>query len=162
MGSRSMSDTVRYWLAVGFGSGLTKHAPGTFGTLGAAPLVWLGLSWTLVTQALVFMALCAVALWSIPEGGRRLGATDHGCIVIDEWAGFALAAWGLSVVTTWSPLSILVCAFIGFRVFDIAKPWPVSWAERSIPGALGVLADDVVAGLYVLPIGWLSAMIWPP
>ncbi|NBS12494.1 MAG: phosphatidylglycerophosphatase A [Gammaproteobacteria bacterium] len=161
MGSQSMTETLRYWIAVGFGSGLTRKAPGTFGTVGAIPLVWWGLSWTPTTQGVVLIALCLAALWSIPEGGRRLGATDHGCIVIDEWAGFAVAAWGLSAVTMLSPLGLLVLSFVGFRVFDIAKPWPVSWAERAIPGAFGVLADDLVAGLYVLLIGWLSAMIWP-
>ena len=75
--------------------------------------------------------------------------------------GFALAAWGLDSWVGWPVWSLLAVAFVGFRIFDIAKPWPVSWAERSIPGPWGVLADDLLAGLYVLLVVGLSAMIWP-
>jgi len=156
-----MTQTLKFWIAVGLGSGLARKAPGTFGTLGALPLAWWGLAWSPWVQLGILALLCALALWSIPEAGRRLGEPDHGSIVIDEWAGFCVAAWGLGALVSWHPVTLLCVAFVGFRLFDIAKPWPVWCAERRISGALGVLADDLVAGLYVLVPVALSAMIWP-
>ncbi len=152
-------NSIKFWVAVGFGSGLSPKAPGTTGTLGVLPLVaW---AWTapLWVWGLGLIVFCTASLWSIGEAGRRLGAVDHGQIVIDEWAGMWLAGFG---VAFWMPDHLwlgLALAFLGFRGFDIFKPWPVSWCEKRIPGALGVLADDVAAGLYVLLAAWVFAMM---
>ena len=152
-------NSLKFWVAVGFGSGLSPKAPGTTGTLGVLPLVaW---AWTapLWVWGLGLIVLCAASLWSIGEAGRRLGAVDHGQIVIDEWAGMWVAGFGVAL---WIPEHRwlgLALAFLAFRGFDIFKPWPVSWCEKRIPGALGVLADDVAAGLYVLLAAWVFAMM---
>ena len=77
-----------------------------------------------------FFVLCGLAIWSIPEAGRQLGEPDHGQIVIDEWAGMWLAAFGVRFYTDLSVWIGLCFGFIGFRIFDITKPGVVSWCER--------------------------------
>lgn len=150
---------LQYWVAVGFGSGLSPKAPGTTGTLGILPLVILAWDAPFWLWATGFVILCGLAMWSITIAGEILGAPDHGQIVIDEWAGMWIAGFALATYTPWSwPLGVCI-AFLGFRVFDIFKPWPVSWCEQKIPGALGVLADDLAAGLYVLLLSLVFAMM---
>jgi phosphatidylglycerophosphatase A len=113
---------LKFWIAVGLGSGLSPKAPGTAGTLGSLPLIVLVWDASFALWALGFIVLCALSIWSIPEAGRRLGKPDHGQI-------------------------------------DIAKPWAVSWCERKIPGAWGVLMDDVAAGGYVLILALVFGML---
>jgi phosphatidylglycerophosphatase A len=142
-------NSLKFWIAVGLGTGLSPKAPGTTGTLGILPLVVLAWDAPVWVWILVFLILVTLSLWSIPEAGRRLGEIDHGQIVIDEWAGMWLAGFGVAMITD-APVFIgISVAFLGFRFFDILKPWPVSWCEQRIPDAWGVLADDLAAGLYV-------------
>lgn len=150
---------LKFWIAVGLGSGLSPKAPGTTGTLGILPVVWAAWGAPLWVWIVGFAVLCLLALWSIDEAGRRLGAVDHGQIVIDEWAGMWIAGFALKDLFPEAPLWGLVIAFVGFRGFDIFKPWPVSWCERVIPGSLGVLVDDLAAGLYVLVCASVFAMM---
>ena len=150
---------VKFWIAVGLGSGLSPKAPGTTGTLGVLPLLVLMWDASVVAWATGLAILCALSIWCIPEAGRRLGEPDHGQIVIDEWAGMWLAAFGLNTLTNFTVWMGLLIGFIGFRIFDIAKPWAVSWCERKIPGAWGVLMDDIAAGGYVLILALVSDML---
>ena len=150
---------LKFWIAVGLGSGLSPKAPGTTGTLGVLPFLVLVWDASFAVWATGFIALCALSIWSIPEAGRRLGEPDHGQIVIDEWAGMWLAAYGLNNFTDFSVWMGLLIGFIGFRIFDIAKPSLVSWCERKIPGAWGVLMDDVAAGGYVLILALVFGML---
>lgn len=132
----------RGFLALGLGLGLMPWMPGTFGALLAFPLIWsistLGL-WAklaiVVVLSLVGIALCGRA-------GELLGKSDHGSIVWDELCGCALAM--LFVPDTWM---WWVAAFVAFRVFDIAKPFPISWLDDNIEGGLGVMVDDMAAGI---------------
>lgn len=93
-------------------------------------------------------AVC-VAIWSAEEAGRRWGVVDHPAIVIDEVVGLWLA---VLIPLTLIPLPIelrwwvLLGALALFRIFDIAKPWPVSQLERTLPGGWGVVLDDLAAG----------------
>ncbi len=137
-------------LATGFGAGLLRPAPGTWGTLAALPLIWL-----LVTlpPAIAWGIVAVIAVGGIPlctRAGERLGVADHGGIVIDEIAGFAL-----TVMLLPHDLLTVVAAFVAFRVFDIAKPWPVSWADRRLGGGFGVMLDDLLAALYAAASVWL-------
>lgn len=129
-------------VAFGFGSGLAARAPGTWGSLLAAvlapPLLWApaAVAWTLVVAAAVGgVFLCAAAV-------RRLGVPDHPGIVWDEFSGLWLAL--LLVPPSWTAW---VGAFVLFRLFDIVKPWPIGWLDRHCAGGLGVMADDLAAGL---------------
>lgn len=134
------------WIATGAGSGFSPVAPGTAGSL-AALLPWLALRelalpYYVLALALAFAAGVAACGWAV----RRLQRTDPGCVVWDEFVGLWLALtpliW-LHAGPLWS-----VPGFILFRLFDIAKPWPVSWADREVDGGLGVMLDDVLAGVY--------------
>ena len=150
---------VKFWIAVGLGSGLSPKAPGTTGTLGVLPLLVLMWDASVLAWTIGLVILCALSIWSIPEAGRKLGEPDHGQIVIDEWAGMWLAAFGLNTLTELTVWIGLLIGFIGFRIFDIAKPWAVSWCERKIPGAWGVLMDDLAAGGYVLILALVFGML---
>jgi phosphatidylglycerophosphatase A len=131
-------------LATWFGAGLLPVAPGTWGSLAALPFGWaiatlFGPPALLIAAAIVF----CVGWWAAAQVGRASGVADQGSIVIDEVAG----QW-LTLAVVPPSAAAYVLGFLLFRLFDITKPWPVSAAERSIPGGLGVMADDIVAGIY--------------
>jgi len=134
------------WIACGFGSGLSPLAPGTAGSL-AALLPWpllreLPWPWYLVLLALGF----ALGVWAANVAMARLQRSDPGCVVIDEFVGQWLALLPLVFAPRGWPW--LLAGFALFRLFDIGKPWPVSWADRRVDGGLGVMLDDVIAGAY--------------
>jgi phosphatidylglycerophosphatase A len=132
------------WVASGFGSGLSPFAPGTAGSA-AALLPWLALRelpWPLF--ALVVAFAFALGVWASNVVIAKLHIEDPGVIVWDEFVGQWIALAPLPwIAHDWR---WIVAAFVLFRTFDIWKPWPVSWADRSIKGGLGVMFDDVLAG----------------
>lgn len=136
-------------IAFGFGSGLMRPAPGTWGTL-AAWLLWNvlvpeGVSpWT-VGIGLVLAFLLGV--WACERAGADLGVPDHGGMVWDEMVAFWLVLWLI-------PDSIVAQAFgfLLFRLFDITKPQPIRYFDSHLKGGLGVMWDDIVASCYVLLI----------
>lgn len=138
----SLSGAIATW----FGSGLLPRAPGTWGSLAALPfaalLVWFG-GWPLLLAAsgLLFV----LGTWASERYARRLGKKDPSEIVVDEVLGqwLVLLPWALD------PFAYLL-GFAAFRVFDIAKPWPVSLADRRLAGGLGIMLDDVIAAGYAL------------
>ena len=119
-----------HWLAFGLGSGLLPVAPGTWGS----PLAVM-----LPVLVAAFAAGCVICGTS----ARRLGVHDHGGIVFDEIVAMLLVL----CVTPRTPGWTLV-AFLAFRVFDVAKPWPIREADHRIPGGLGIMLDDVLAAVY--------------
>lgn len=131
-------------LATWFGSGLLPKAPGTWGSLAALPFAWgiqtlAGNAGLLAATVMVFI----VGIWASNETIRLAEMNDPGEIVIDEVAGIWLV---LAVVPM--DISLYAIGFVLFRFFDIIKPWPVSWADRQIKGGLGVMVDDILAGVY--------------
>ena len=133
-------------IATWFGSGRLPLMPGTWGTLAALPFAWLirsvwGAQGLLIAAAAVF----AAGLWAAWVLSRHLGQADPGEVVVDEVVGIWVA---LAFVPPGFTLYVL--GFLIFRAFDIFKPWPVSWAESELAGALGIMADDVVAGVYTM------------
>jgi len=134
------------WIATGFGSGLSPVAPGTAGSL-AAILPWLALRelhWSLYLG--VVFATFALGVWACGWVVRELRIDDPGFVVWDEFVGLWIALLPLLFVGV--QLWQVVAGFVLFRVFDIAKPWPVSRADRHVGGGLGVMLDDAFAGLY--------------
>lgn len=131
------------FLAFGFGAGLAKKMPGTFGTLAAIPLYlalqladdWLYLAVTLV-NIMVGTIIC-------DQAANKLKVHDYGGIVWDEIAGFL-------ITMCWLPFSWqnLLVGFALFRLFDIVKPWPIRWLDQHVSGGLGIMLDDVVAGIF--------------
>jgi phosphatidylglycerophosphatase A len=135
-------DKLALSLSCWFGFGLLPMAPGTFGTLGAIPLV-LWLSHTKVLANAVFLTIfIAIAIWASERSAKLLNRSDPSEVVIDEAAGFLLTFFLLS----WSWL-IFILGFVLFRFFDIVKPYPIKKCE-TIGGGLGIVLDDLMAGLY--------------
>ncbi|QDQ28433.1 phosphatidylglycerophosphatase A [Chitinimonas arctica] len=132
-----------HFLSLGFGSGLAPKAPGTFGSLAAMPfyaLLSLGLSPTAI--ALLALPLFGLGIWACGKTGRALGVSDHGAIVWDEIvAMLPLLALAPPTVLGWT------AAFALFRLFDIWKPWPISWFDARIKGGVGVMLDDALAAI---------------
>ena len=134
-----------HFLALGFGSGLLPKAPGTFGTLAAIPL-YLLLAPSSVSIYLVSVIVMSIAgIYICGKTAEDVGVHDHGAIVWDEIAGFLITMFLVPV--SWQ--SILV-GFILFRIFDIFKPWPISYLDKYVHGGFGIMIDDVVAGLMAL------------
>ena len=131
-------------LALGtwFGSGLSPMAPGTFGTLAAVPLAALSAILSPLTRALLLIIMTFVAIWASQVMSNLLERVDPSEVVIDEVAGFLLTM--LLIPLSWGTL---IAGFVLFRIFDIWKPWPAKAAER-LHGGLGIVLDDLVAGLY--------------
>ena len=129
-------------LAFGFGSGLVPRAPGTAGTL-VALLLYLPLSaLPLWAYGLFVAAAAAAGVWLCGTASRDLGGGDHGGIVWDEFVGLWLTLFAAPPGWFW-----LIAGFIIFRALDILKPWPVKWADRRVGGGLGIMLDDVLAGI---------------
>lgn len=130
-------------LAFGFGSGLAPKAPGTFGTLAAVP-VYLLLQPVQLNLYLVLIAggfLAGIGICG--RTSRDLGVHDHAGIVWDEIVGFLVTMIPVREAWWW-----ILPGFVLFRFFDILKPWPVGWLDRRLQGGLGIMADDLAAGLY--------------
>lgn len=153
-------------LATGFGSGLLPIAPGTAGSLLACALAWLLLSYGGLPVFLVATAAASVGGIVISHlyiRGRE-GHADPSEVVIDEIAGQWLTfiicgvligyatqspeALGYMLMRMVDEPSVIIAGFIAFRVFDIVKPWPISLADRHVPGGLGIMLDDLIAGLF--------------
>jgi len=137
------------FLALGFGSGLAPKAPGTFGTLAAIPLFLLltMLMPTPLPYAIAVLVLGVAGIYICGKAADDVGVHDHPAIVWDEFIGFFITMFMVPV--SWQ--SILV-GFILFRIFDIAKPWPISFIDKKMTGGLGIMFDDVLAGIFALVI----------
>jgi phosphatidylglycerophosphatase A len=134
------------WIASGFGSGLSPVAPGTAGSA-VALIPWFALrELPLPMFAAVLVVAFALGVWASNIVIAKLHVEDPGVIVWDEFVGQWIALAPLLWFTRAWPW--IIAGFVLFRLFDIWKPWPVSWADRTIKGGLGVMLDDVLAGLY--------------
>ena len=137
-----------HFLALGFGSGLIRPAPGTWGTLAAVPLYLLManfLPW--YAYIAVTVVVCIFGITICHRCTQDIGVHDHSAIVWDEFAGFFI-----TMILVPPTLLNLVLGFALFRFFDIVKPWPISYLDAKVPGGAGIMLDDIVAGLFSLII----------
>ena len=134
------------WLSTWFGCGLSPVAPGTVGSLAALPLaalvVWRSGPLLLFVVAVILLVVGIVATGAY---ARTVGVADPPEAVIDEVAGQCLTL----VVVPLAPLPYLI-GFLLFRFFDIAKPFPLRWLERNLPGGYGIMLDDTGAAIYAM------------
>lgn len=140
-------------LGTWFWSGLIRPAPGTWGSAAALPFAWgiavvLGPIALLPAASVIFLVGWAAAA----RIARLTGLEDPQAVVIDEVAGVFIT---LALVPA-TPLSYAI-GFAAFRLFDIAKPFPVGTADRRIGGGFGIMLDDVLAGIYALLV---TTAIW--
>ena len=149
--SPAWRDTPTFVATVG-GIGLLPGAPGSWASLASLPVAWLLLE-RFGPVALAAAAILAFALgwWASAAVTRRTVDDDPGPVVIDEVAG-QLATLLPAATELWQ----FALGFVLFRIADIFKPWPVSWADRRLKGGLGVMADDAIAAIYALAGLWLA------
>jgi len=138
-----------FWhlLALGFGSGLSKKAPGTLGSLIAFPLYGLISPLSIEIQLGFVVTLFFLGIHASDITSRRLKLKDPSCIVIDE-----IVAMMLILIFIEPDAVSFVIAFILFRFFDIKKPFPISWIEKKFTGGLGIMLDDIAAAVPCLII----------
>ena len=149
-----------YWVAVGFGSGLLRPAPGTWGSLWGFLTGFLLLSnmapslfvWFWVGMFLLGVFVCT-------QASDLFGVADHPSIVWDEIVAAWLLCFILPLTLSVKTLVVWFVAFVAFRCFDILKPWPVSWCDQRIHGGWGIMLDDVCAALLAAPVIWLCCRI---
>lgn len=151
-------ETLNLWLATGLGVGFIPFAPGTFGSLWGVVLAWWLRNKTPGRQGAIIavLALLAVPVCHLASA-EYFARGDAGSIVLDEIIAFPLALLGLAYrrgATVLGQFPWLVVAFALYRGLDALKPPPVSWAE-SMPGGLGIVADDLVAAA----LAWLCMRV---
>jgi phosphatidylglycerophosphatase A len=127
--------------------GYSPVAPGTLASLLALLILWV-VPFSLRGLVLALLVIVGVGGWSAGRAERLLGRRDPGPVVIDEIAGMFLSALALP-----RSLGLLLVAFLLFRVFDIAKPFPIRQSEI-LSGGLGIMLDDLIAGTYTLALLW--------
>lgn len=160
----SALDRLVYWLGIGLGSGLPRRAPGTWGTVGglivAIPLLSLGF----VPFLMITILACFLGNAICGRTSELMGGHDNPHIVWDEWAGMWLTVLPLSYMgiangSFWQniiqipTIVAIIIAFILFRFFDIIKPPPIGWADKKVAGGLGIMLDDIIAGV-------MAAAVW--
>lgn len=142
-----------YFLAFGFGSGKLPFAPGTWGTLAAIPIYLVIQDIPLSLYLLILALACIFGILLCDVTEKAIGVHDHPGIVWDEICGYLLTMFAAPLGWPW-----VVMGFIFFRIFDIWKPWPIGWLDKKVAGGLGVMVDDLVAGVYAWIV--LEAIAW--
>jgi phosphatidylglycerophosphatase A len=178
-GPRAFSATL---IATALGAGLIPLAPGTWGTIVSIPLAWVSGEWELAARLAFWSGLLLAGIWAASVFDEVMRTGDNQSIVIDEVVGFGITAWSAG-----KDPRALVVAFVAFRIFDILKPFPIrqidlwskkkasAWSLAAAKGAsrgqdklsrywggFGVMADDVMAGIYGLAViallQWLDVL----
>lgn len=167
--SASTLDRIVYWLGIGLGSGMPRRAPGTWGTVGglivAIPLLSLGF----LPFFIITLLSCVIGVWICGRTSELMGGHDNPHIVWDEWAGMWITLlpfsyMGLTITNLRQEnfqgliIAAVVIAFILFRFFDIIKPPPIGWADKKVAGGLGIMLDDVIAGVMAAAV-WIVVML---
>jgi phosphatidylglycerophosphatase A len=138
----NFKDRLILFLASGLFLGLIPFAPGTFGSLLGILLHWL------FSHLPIFLGICSlgfvilISVWISGRAELLLGNKDPSQIVIDEVVGMAVALAGAPIKP-----SLIIVAFMFFRFFDIWKPFPIKYIDKSFPGGWGIVLDDVAAGV---------------
>lgn len=130
-------------LACGFGSGLIPKAPGTWGTF-AAMLLWWPLSFLpWLVYCLILLVAIVAGVWLCDRTASDLQTHDHPAIVWDEFCGY----W-ITMILAPHNLIWAIYGFVLFRIFDIWKPFPIRQIDKHVHGGLGIMADDLIAGIF--------------
>lgn len=144
-------------LSLGLGAGLAPMAPGTWGSLLAIPLFIVLHPFGQVTYVAVVAALFLLGIYLSGRTARALGVHDHSAIVIDEVVGM-LVTW-VAVGPGWATI---LAGFVLFRFFDIVKPWPIRRIDQVLSGGMGIMLDDLVAGIMAAAVLQVLVYVAPP
>jgi phosphatidylglycerophosphatase A len=142
-----------YLLAFGGGAGLAPKAPGTVGSLVALPIYLLLLPLAPFAYGVLVTALFLLGVWACARTERDLGVHDHPGIVWDEIVGMLVTLFLAPVGWAW-----LLIGFGLFRLFDIWKPYPISWLNDHVKGGWGIMLDDLAAGIVAAVC--LQLLVW--
>ncbi len=136
-------NTPHFWLATWFGTGLAPKAPGTVGTLATVPVHFLLIQLPTYGHLASLVLLTILGTYSANKLAHEMNLEDPQIVVVDESAGVLLALF-LIGTTNWIGV---IAAIVLFRILDMTKPWPISAAEKLKPAGIGIMADDIIAGL---------------
>ena len=160
----SALDRMVYWLGIGLGSGLPRRAPGTWGTVGGLIIAIPLMSFGFIPFLILTILSCIFGIWICGRTSELMQGHDDPHIVWDEWSGIWITLlpfsyMGVASTSFWQDVSqelsifAIVIAFVLFRFFDIIKPPPIGWADKKVAGGLGIMLDDIIAGI-------MAAVLW--
>ena len=139
----SIKQKTIVFFATGGLIGFSPFAPGTFGSLVALPLCWsISLVGVKVALAIV-LALVVVSTWISHAAEKIELQKDPKQVVVDEICGMAVTLFALPFTP-----AFIFAGFVLFRVLDILKPFPIRWVDKNVPGGLGIMLDDILAGVF--------------
>jgi phosphatidylglycerophosphatase A len=142
-----------HFIAFGFGSGAMPIAPGTFGTLVAIPFYLAICTLPLWIYIIIVAAVTMGSMWLCERVSREIHTHDHQGMCLDEIVGYLVTMIGAPLGFIW-----ILSGFLLFRLFDIWKPWPIGYVDKHVHGGIGMILDDVLAGIYSLLI--LKILAW--
>lgn len=134
-----------HFVAFGFGSGAVPFAPGTFGTLMAIPFYLAMQSLSHSLYLILLIAITLGSMWLCEKVSRETHSHDHSGMCIDEIVGYLVTMFAAPKGFIW-----ILIGFGLFRFFDIVKPWPIDYVDTHVKGGMGMILDDVLAGIYSL------------
>lgn len=149
----SVWEKPSHFIAFGFGSGAVPFAPGTFGTLMAIPfyLAMQSLSHGLYLFLVILITLAS--MWLCDKVTKEINVHDHSGMCLDEIVGYLVTMYAAPHGLIW-----IILGFLLFRLFDIWKPWPINYIDEHVSGGVGIILDDVLAGVYSLIV--LRIIAW--
>ena len=146
-----------HFIALGFGTGLAPVAPGTVGTLLAFPIYWLLFPWLDAPWMFgMITALFVLGVWACGRTGTAMGIADHSGMVWDEVVAMLLILMIVPAGVGW-----WTAAFFAFRFFDVVKPPPIRYFDRTVKGGFGVMFDDILAAFYTVILLAIFHRIFP-
>lgn len=151
---RSMWEKPSHFIAFGFGSGAVPFAPGTFGTLMAIPF-YLAMQSLSNALYLFWVTIITIAsMWLCDKVTKEIHVHDHSGMCLDEIVGYLVTMYAAPHGLIW-----IILGFALFRLFDIWKPWPIGYIDEHVSGGIGIILDDVLAGVYSFIVLQILAFI---
>ncbi len=143
-----------YFIAFGFGTGTMPFAPGTFGTLMAVPIYLLMAPLRPLSYLILLVAIITFSMWLCGKVTKEIGVEDHQGMNLDEIVGYLVTMFYIPFGWGW-----MLAGFVLFRLFDIWKPWPINLVDRHVHGGIGMILDDVLAGVFSCALLSMAAYI---
>ena len=150
---RSVWEKPSHFIAFGFGSGAVPFAPGTFGTLMAIPFYLLMQSLSHAMYFFLVVLITIASMWLCDKVSKEIKVHDHSGMCLDEIVGYLVTMYAVPQGIFW-----ILSGFALFRLFDIWKPWPIRFVDEQVKGGIGIILDDVLAGVYSCLL--LHLLVW--
>lgn len=135
-----------HFLAFGLGLGLLPFIPGTFGTLLGVLIYILNKLYLGYSEIIIIIFSFILGVYLCGKTAKALNHHDHPGIVFDEVVGYLITMCNTMGLISFN-LTHIILGFLLFRIFDIIKPWPISYVDRKVQGGFGIMFDDVLAGV---------------